>query len=64
MKKYLVIFIVSILCMGMCACSGEKENDASLTYKQISAEEAKEIMDTDFSWGTSARKYYMLYERM
>ena len=25
---------------------------------------AKKIMDTDFSWGTSARKYYMLYERM
>ena len=24
----------------------------------------KKIMDTDFSWGTSARKYYMLYERM
>lgn len=25
---------------------------------------AKKIMDTDFSWGTSAKKYYMLYERM
>ena len=25
---------------------------------------AKKIMDTDFSWGISARKYYMLYERM
>lgn len=24
----------------------------------------RKIMDTDFSWGTSARKYYMLYERM
>ncbi len=25
---------------------------------------AKKIMDTDFSWGISARKYHMLYERM
>ncbi|MGM9631828.1 MAG: glycogen synthase [Eubacteriales bacterium] len=24
----------------------------------------KKIMDTDFSWGVSARKYYALYERM
>ena len=32
--------------------------------KEIYPKFAKKIMDTDFSWGTSARKYYMLYERM
>ncbi len=32
--------------------------------KELYPKFAKKIMDTDFSWGTSARKYYMLYERM
>ena len=32
--------------------------------KELYPQFAKKIMDTDFSWGTSARKYYMLYERM
>ena len=32
--------------------------------KELYPKFVKKIMDTDFSWGTSARKYYMLYERM
>ena len=32
--------------------------------KELYPKFAKKIMDTDFSWGISARKYYMLYERM
>ena len=32
--------------------------------KELYPKFAKKIMDTDFSWGTSARKYYMLYEGM
>ena len=32
--------------------------------KELYSKFAKKIMDTDFSWGISARKYYMLYERM
>ena len=32
--------------------------------KELYPRFAKKIMDTDFSWGISARKYYMLYERM
>jgi starch synthase len=32
--------------------------------KELYPKFAKKIMDTDFSWGKSARKYYMLYERM
>ena len=32
--------------------------------KELYPKFTKKIMDTDFSWGTSARKYYMLYERM
>ncbi|MBR2381917.1 MAG: glycogen synthase [Clostridia bacterium] len=32
--------------------------------KELYPKFAKKIMDTDFSWGTSARKYYMLYERV
>ena len=32
--------------------------------KELYPKFAKKIMDTDFSWGVSARKYYMLYERM
>ena len=32
--------------------------------KELYPQFAKKIMDTDFSWGISARKYYMLYERM
>ena len=32
--------------------------------KELYPKFAKKIMNTDFSWGTSARKYYMLYERM
>ena len=32
--------------------------------KELYPKFAKKIMDTDFSWGISARKYHMLYERM
>ena len=32
--------------------------------KELYPKFAKKIMDTDFSWGKSARKYYMLYDRM
>ncbi len=32
--------------------------------KELYPKFSKKIMDTDFSWGISARKYYMLYERM
>lgn len=32
--------------------------------KELYPKFMKKIMDTDFSWGVSARKYYALYERM
>ena len=32
--------------------------------KELYPKFIKKVMDTDFSWDTSARKYYMLYERM
>ena len=32
--------------------------------KELYPKFMKKVMDTDFSWNTSARKYYMLYERM
>jgi starch synthase len=32
--------------------------------KDLYSKFMKKIMDTDFSWNTSARKYYMLYERI
>lgn len=44
----------------------ERTNAAIELYhnKELYPKFIKKIMDTDFSWGTSARKYYMLYERM
>ena len=32
--------------------------------KELYPKFIKKVMETDFSWDTSARKYYMLYERM
>ena len=46
MKRVKWIAVLVALVLGFCACQGE--NGASnLTYKQISAKEAKEIMDTE-----------------
>ena len=44
----------------------ERTNAALELYynKELYPAFLKKIMDTDFSWGVSARKYYMLYERM
>ena len=50
MKKYFTLFVISFLCMGICSCTGENKNDTVLTYEQISAEEAKKIMDTESAY--------------
>lgn len=50
MKKYFTLFVISLLCMGICSCTGENKNDTVLTYEQISAEEAKRIMDTESAY--------------
>ncbi|MBR6644800.1 MAG: rhodanese-like domain-containing protein [Clostridia bacterium] len=50
MKKYFTLFVISLLCMGICSCTGENKNDTVVTYEQISAEEAKRIMDTESAY--------------
>ena len=50
MKKYFTLFVISLLCMGICSCIGENKNDTVVTYEQISAEEAKRIMDTESAY--------------
>ncbi len=44
-KGWLIMLLISLSLFGMTACGGEQEK--APTYEQISAEQAKEIMDTE-----------------
>ena len=44
-KGLIIMFLISLSLFGMTACDGG--NGKSLTYKQITAEQAKTIMDTE-----------------
>ena len=44
-KGLIIVLLVSISLFGLAACGGEQEKAPS--YEQISAEEAKRIMDTE-----------------
>ncbi len=44
-KGLIIMLLISLSLFGMTACSGE--NGKSLTYEQITAEQAKTIMDTE-----------------
>ena len=46
MKRVKLVAVMVALVLGLCACQGEK-GESNLTYEQISAKEAKEIMDTE-----------------
>lgn len=48
MKKGLIIMLtISLMLFGFCACGGEdNKTNSSSQYEQISAEKAKELMDT------------------
>ncbi|MBR2454721.1 MAG: rhodanese-like domain-containing protein [Clostridia bacterium] len=47
MKKGLIIMLmISLSLFGLCACGGENKTP-TLQYEQISAEKAKELMDTE-----------------
>ena len=47
MKKIVSIGIVAILCLFSFAGCANKENDMKITYTNITAEEAKVLMDTE-----------------
>ena len=44
-KGLIIMLLISLSLFGMTACSGK--NGKSLTYEQITAEQAKTIMDTE-----------------
>ena len=44
-KGLIIMLLISLSLFGMTACGGE--NGKSLTFKQITAEQAKTIMDTE-----------------
>ena len=44
-KGLIIMLLISLSLFGMTACGGE--NGKSLTYEQITAEQAKTIMDTE-----------------
>ena len=46
MKRVKCIAVLTSLVLGLCACRGENK-PSKVTYEQISAKEAKEIMDTE-----------------
>ena len=45
LKGLIIMLLISLLLFGMTACDGE--NGKSSTYEQITAEQAKTIMDTE-----------------
>ena len=45
LKGLIIMFLISLTLFGLTACSGEQEK--APTYEQISAEQAKTIMDTE-----------------
>lgn len=45
LKGWIIMLLISLLLFGMTACDGE--NGKSSAYKQITAEQAKTIMDTE-----------------
>ena len=45
LKGLIIMLLISLSLFGMIACDGE--NNKSLTYEQISTEQAKTIMDTE-----------------
>lgn len=45
-KGWFLIFMIALSIFGLCSCSEGDLTKAPLSYEQISAEEAKEIMDT------------------
>ena len=44
-KGWIIMFLISLSLFGMTACGGE--NGKASTYEQITAEQAKTIMDTE-----------------
>ena len=44
-KGLIIMFLISLSLFGLTACDGEKEKTS--TYEQITAEQAKVIMDTE-----------------
>ncbi|MBE6778413.1 MAG: rhodanese-like domain-containing protein [Ruminococcaceae bacterium] len=47
-KGWFILLMIALSLFGLTACGGNSpDENSSVTYEQISAEEAKEIMDTE-----------------
>lgn len=48
LKRWSIIFMLTFSLFGLASCgSGDNDKNTELTYKQITAEEAKKLMDTE-----------------
>ena len=50
LKGLIIMLLISLSLLGMTACKGDNNSvnyNSSATYEQISAKQAKEIMDTE-----------------
>ena len=45
-KRLIIMLIISLSLFGLCACGGDNKTNSFSQYEQISAEKAKELMDT------------------
>lgn len=46
-KGLIIMLLISLSLFGMTACDGDGDNEKTPTYEQITAEQAKTIMDTE-----------------
>ena len=46
-KGLIIMLLISLSLFGMTACNGDGNNEKTPTYEQITAEQAKTIMDTE-----------------
>lgn len=46
-KGWLLLLMITLSLFGLSACGGNEDSSDKLTYEQISAEEAKKLMDSE-----------------